>query len=440
MLIFSMLPGIYIIKQSIETERKFQKLVEEELEGIYLLAHARNALWELRQALPEYLMESKNHRLKIKEDYGSYLNDLETGIDSFKKRKDDDHDKKLVEYLQENLDFYFKYREHFFKLVDQGDVKKAREYRMQFTKIPAQNAAEAISNLMEHQIEEARTQKNMLSIQVKKNREIVTYYLILEFLLCCLMFYALALSNKKMEISRMQMAQSAKLASLGEMSAGVAHEINNPLTIIHGKTSQLLRRASAQNIDAVNLQESLEKIMETTTRIAKIIKGMRSISRDASNDPFETIELKKLGGHIFALCSERFRINEVKFEMGLIPDVALECRATQIEQLILNLLNNSYDAIATMPEKWIHLDFIVANNRVKIIVTDSGDGIDPRIIEKLMQPFFTTKEVGKGTGLGLSVSRAIADEHQGMLFYDQTSLNTSFVFELPLKRVLKLHG
>ncbi|MBK8204245.1 MAG: GHKL domain-containing protein [Bdellovibrionales bacterium] len=101
-------------------------------------------------------------------------------------------------------------------------------------------------------------------------------------------------------------------------------------------------------------------------------------------------------------------------------------------QVLLNLLNNSFDAVAALPETWVDLKVETIGDNLRMIVTDSGKGILPSIAEKIMDPFFTTKEVGKGTGLGLSISRGIVLSHGGSLIYDSTHPNTRFIIEIPL--------
>lgn len=103
----------------------------------------------------------------------------------------------------------------------------------------------------------------------------------------------------------------------------------------------------------------------------------------------------------------------------------------QISQVLLNLINNAADAIADLPEKKITLKIKKVTHFVEISVVDSGLGIDPAIAEKMMQPFFTTKEVGKGTGLGLSISKGIVEKHKGFISFDFNAKNTTFVISLP---------
>jgi C4-dicarboxylate-specific signal transduction histidine kinase len=132
---------------------------------------------------------------------------------------------------------------------------------------------------------------------------------------------------------------------------------------------------------------------------------------------------------------EKFNFQKIKLELSPIPEVLVDCRSAQIEQVILNLLNNSADALTTLTDKWIRVDCLNLGEFVQIVVTDSGRGIAPPVVQKMMQPFFTTKEVGKGTGLGLSISVGIMEDHHGRLQYDASSPHTRFVMELPVKQI-----
>ena len=115
------------------------------------------------------------------------------------------------------------------------------------------------------------------------------------------------------------------------------------------------------------------------------------------------------------LCKERFTAYDIEIRTQIQSDAQIECRPTQISQVITNLLGNAYDAIEKLPEKWVSLDLRTYSKGAEIRITDSGNGIHPDTLKKVMHPFFTTKEVGKGTGLGLSISFGIIEEHQGSL-------------------------
>ncbi|MDZ4663076.1 MAG: ATP-binding protein [Pseudomonadota bacterium] len=240
--------------------------------------------------------------------------------------------------------------------------------------------------------------------------------------------------EKQIDEQRAQLVNASKMSSLGEMSGGIAHEINNPLAIIQGKASHLIRLIHGNKFTLENGIVQLESIFSESERIAKIVRGLVAFSRNGDKDPFASVDLSDLFKDVFSLCSERFKNYSVELVLNSFPKTLVEGRATQIAQVLSNLLNNSFDAVSSLPEKWVRIDIKSSNERVQISVTDSGYGIQPHIVDKLMQPFFTTKEIGKGTGLGLSISKGIIEDHQGSLRYDSTSSRTRFVIELPLKQ------
>lgn len=235
--------------------------------------------------------------------------------------------------------------------------------------------------------------------------------------------------KKKAEIA---LVSASKFAALGEMAGGIAHEINNPLTILQGHSSRL-RNFSAQNFDPIKFNEIIDKIEKMILRINKIVKGLKSFSRNGDFEKPELISLSSIITDSLSLCEEKFKNNGINFNVGTVPDVQISCRPVQISQVLINLLNNSAFAIAGSPEPWIKLDFeITATDTLKVYVIDSGKGIPPEVQKKIMQPFFTTKEVGKGTGLGLSISKGIVESHNGKFYIDFAAPNTTFIMELPL--------
>lgn len=238
--------------------------------------------------------------------------------------------------------------------------------------------------------------------------------------------------ENEVEIAKTKLISSAKMAALGEMSAGIAHEINNPLTVIQARAFQLNEMAETGQVNLEKLQEAAESISHTADRIAKIIKSLRTYAREGSSDPFDMVHVDQLVEETLEFCRAKFSSHGVNILVKPIdPDLEVECRLIQIEQVLLNLLNNAYDAIEFLPIKWIEIEVLTQDTYITISVTDSGTGLTPQIAEKLMQPFYTTKEVGKGTGLGLAISEGIALSHNGNLFFDPTSENTRFTLKLP---------
>lgn len=231
-----------------------------------------------------------------------------------------------------------------------------------------------------------------------------------------------------------KLVQSSKMASLGEMAGGIAHEINNPLTIIQGRVIRLLQLSErSEGVSLPELRDQMQIVLDTSRRIAKIVKGLGTFSRESNLDLPEPAELDLIIQDTIELCRERFSESDVLLKTPSSTDLLILCRPAQISQVLLNLLNNAFDAVLNQPEKWVEVSVDLQDvNLIQIKVTDSGSGISAEVIQKIMQPFFTTKEVGKGTGLGLSISKGIIENHGGKLYLERAHLNTCFIIELPV--------
>lgn len=231
------------------------------------------------------------------------------------------------------------------------------------------------------------------------------------------------------------LVQKEKMSALGEMAAGIAHEINTPLTIILLKSTILSKKMKAKMPEDHVTHDDFDKISAMSTRISKIVNGLKSFSRDGQHDPFESAELKKIIDESVEFCIQKFKDHKIDFQIGPIPDLMIECRPTQISQVLLNMLNNAHDAIENLPQPWIRLDIQQNESAdLEIWITDSGPGIPLEIRQKLMTMFFTTKASGKGTGMGLSISQRIVDSHQGTIAIDGECKNTRFVIRLPIRQ------
>lgn len=234
------------------------------------------------------------------------------------------------------------------------------------------------------------------------------------------------------EEQRTKMQSAAKMAALGEMAGGVAHEINTPLATISMRAEQLKEILEEEDVDKAFVVETLDVIEKTSARIAKIIRGMRTFARDGESDPFEQASVRAIIEDTFAFCGEKLKHRGVDLRIEASdPDPRIECRATQISQVLMNLIGNAADAVEDTPRPWIRVDVVDHGDRVAIEVSDNGAGVPPALREKIMQPFFTTKDVGKGTGLGLSISQGIVRAHGGALVLDSGSGPTRFVVSLP---------
>ena len=237
----------------------------------------------------------------------------------------------------------------------------------------------------------------------------------------------------ELEVRRAQAVASARLSALGMMAAGIAHEINNPLAVIHASASDLMDMAETGNVPLKALEAASSRIKQTADRISKIVKSLRQTAREGSTDPFQRASVGEIVEQALELCKERFRVHSVRLYTPTVdPALHISCREVQIVQVLLNLLQNAFDAVVECEgDRWIRLEVTSTEHSAVFDVMDSGPGVPPELKARIMEPFFTTKPVGKGTGLGLSLSKAIVDEHGGELNLCEKDNHTCFSLLLP---------
>ena len=236
------------------------------------------------------------------------------------------------------------------------------------------------------------------------------------------------IAKKAFDDQQMKSIASSKMSALGEMASGMAHEVNNPLAVIQLNAELMKEVLKGSTPDLKSVVGMANTIARTTQRIAKIIQGLKSFSRNADEDPLVASSLVEIVKNTLVFCEEKFRFAQVEVQYGAMSSVKVSCRPVQISQVLLNLLNNSFDAISEGgKEKWIKIEITDEPLFLKMIVTDSGQGIAPSLREQIFEPFFTTKETGKGTGLGLSISQGIMSSHGGSLTLDSSGSHTCFI-------------
>jgi len=240
---------------------------------------------------------------------------------------------------------------------------------------------------------------------------------------------------KQLEDAKDMLVQSEKLAAIGRLSAGVGHEILNPLNIISLRI-QLLE-ITEQLSDKV--KSGFATMMQQIDRIVKITKDLSQFSRISSKRDLVRKNLNQLVEHILSLVDPRLKFEQVTTDVKLAPDIPeVAVEPDRIEQVIFNIINNAMDALSGKVNKKIRIETDQASkdggNYVRLVISDNGGGIKPDIIDKIFEPFFTTKEAGKGTGLGLHICHTIIREHGGQIRAENNEEGgASFFIEIPVE-------
>lgn len=219
--------------------------------------------------------------------------------------------------------------------------------------------------------------------------------------------------TKALKETQAKLIQSGKLAAVGTLAAGVAHELNQPLMVIRGYAQELI---SDERITDPELREDLRRIESQTSRMSAIITHLRDFSRQ-SKGMRQITDLNNVVTHAFTFLGQQLKARNIDVVQELDPALPTAwADALQIEQVLLNLVTNARDAMEAAGKGLIIIrTWPTADGRVALSVADTGPGIPPVIHSRIFEPFFTTKEVGKGTGLGLSICHGIMEEHGGEL-------------------------
>ena len=230
-----------------------------------------------------------------------------------------------------------------------------------------------------------------------------------------------------------QLQISEKMASIGLLAAGVAHEVNTPLTGISSFTQMLLESSDPEDPKT----KVLEKIERQTFRAAKIINGLLNLARPGRTDASGLIDLNVVIGDVLALLEHQLAAGSVKVRREL-PQTPVVVSGVEfkVQQVFLNLFLNARDA---MPNGgWLTVGARISEREAVVEVADTGSGISPKVLSRIYDPFFTTKVPGQGTGLGLSVTYGVVQEHHGAIECDSSpGQGTRFTLRLPLATPLR---
>lgn len=238
-------------------------------------------------------------------------------------------------------------------------------------------------------------------------------------------------ANQELKNTQTQLIQSAKLASLGEMATGIAHELNQPLANIRLRTEVLIE--DWEEGLRTSPIEKLKEILRMVERGASVTNHLRSFGREAKmkRTPYS---LNAIMEDAFLLVREQMRLKNIEVQMTLSSDLPpIHCNHILIEQAITNLLLNARDALRTSEIKKIELTSSQKGKWIICEIKDTGQGIPPELLNKIYDPFFTTKDVGEGTGLGLSITHSIIKEHGGQITtQSEVGQGTTFNIQIPI--------
>jgi len=234
-------------------------------------------------------------------------------------------------------------------------------------------------------------------------------------------------AEQELKNTQAQLIQSGKLASIGELSAGICHELNQPLMVIRLNAQYYLKKHQSQNEEA----ELWHTVQKNTSRMMKIIDHLRTFSRQSKKE-FAPVNVHDILQDCFLMIGQQFQIRGIDVITILNADYSrINGDANQLEQVFLNLLTNARDAMEKKGQ--IQITTQQHSDCIEIVFTDTGRGIPNENVNSIFDPFFTTKEVGKGTGLGLSISYGIIKDHSGTIEIAETGPSgTSFKITLPL--------
>ncbi len=234
--------------------------------------------------------------------------------------------------------------------------------------------------------------------------------------------------------------KSAKLATLGEVATGLAHELNSPLMVIKGTSHQLIKEFQNKTLTLDRLEHLYNRLSGTTDKMAETINNLRIFSGNSIDEDFKIHKINDIFKICLSISLEKLKNHQINFIIfpNPIPEIYLNCKQSQLAHAILNLINNSFESIINRPEKWIKILISSDGESIKIRIIDSGPKIANDIADNIFTPYFSTKLGHNHTGLGLSISQKMIEEHNGKLYFDKNETFNTFVIELRLHHASEL--
>jgi C4-dicarboxylate-specific signal transduction histidine kinase len=223
-----------------------------------------------------------------------------------------------------------------------------------------------------------------------------------------------------------------RLSSIGEMMAGILHEISNPLMLIKSYGAKLNRMVEKDQFDEEKIAKSADIICRTSDKIEKIVAGIKEFVRMSDDVERKNVDFETILADSVLICESALHESGVELIQKRSEWPHITVNETQIFQVFVNLITNAVHAIEDNEgSKWIEIDWSEKESCYTFFITDSGTGIPEEVREVMFSSFYTTKGVGKGTGLGLSLCFKIIESHGGHIYVDSTHKNTRFVIDIP---------
>lgn len=230
----------------------------------------------------------------------------------------------------------------------------------------------------------------------------------------------------QLEVEKAKAAYASKLAGIGMMASGVAHEINNPLAIISMNAETLRAKLASSGVEQSVWDKKTRTITDTVNRIASIIRSLQQLSREDVLPQRTKVDLHQIIREVINVSSERMKQLGISLNYENEKSLLVEGHYVELGQVFLNLINNSVDAVKETSLKQIFIEVEETAEEYVLDIKDTGIGITPEVEKNLFQPFFTTKDIGSGTGLGLSISRSILLSNQGSISLVRPTNLTTF--------------
>lgn len=317
-----------------------------------------------------------------------------------------------------------------FELVEDGRLQDAQALLLSTTyngfKAQYSQGAEILDRAINHQL--VHQKKYLQRIASWMDGLVILCFGILGVLgLFIFLIWRKSLHNQKLTNF------AERFASVGMMTAGIGHEINNPIAVISYAVEELEKQRRLQSPDPLKVEKNINRISRASIRIQNIIKGLQKISRpDADMARVDRFTSHDLIDESKVYLEKRLEQNAVKWRED-VEDLEIQGNFVQLSQVLVNLISNAIDQVSELPEPWVHVSVGYSQDqcRVRFAVTDSGKSQAKWLQEKLAMPFGSTKQVGSGMGLGLTICRTIVEAHQGTIYADPNSEFTRFIVELP---------